>query len=342
MAHQQIAEYYARQRHLKDILARRDHMQAVQDGMNKRRNKFGSMHEQPTAAELRIRELELAITGHQDQLKAKQNDADAMAKELQEQRAISKEVREDSVLTLSDLKRVLRDQRFGITRIHGLGANHAEKDQYPIVHGRTGAPDLGSKNLRAEISRLQIQLATAKDGHDATKVELIASKEERASLRCRVTKFAKLKNSLDTKVAALTREVDEVGRGYSDKEAEKRKVEGLLEREKKRRREAEAMLGPDGKRCKKCNPEIINLEQDAGLETTITQPDRVRQSHHHQEGVTSSTHLPPTASLDVIGAFLARLAHGPAREQVRPVPRSWRTNGDRQFDTGVAQRRLGP
>jgi len=199
----QLAEKYAKQLHdatqkimeleteVADGEVRLEQAKAVHEGISRQDNASGALHNRLNAAALQIRELENAVTGHQDQLKAKQNDVDAMAKELQEQRAISKEALEQCVSVNAGSDRVLRERR--------------------VVDVK------------------------AKNSQDATKAELRAIKQERTLLRRQVTNFEKLRESLGTKVATLTHGVDKVQRDLSAKEAEMRKMGGLLDREKKRR-----------------------------------------------------------------------------------------------------------
>lgn len=119
----QLAEKYAKQLHdatqkimeleteVADCEVRLEQSKAVHEGMSRQGNASEALHNQLDAAALRIKELENAVTGHQDQLKAKQHDVDAMAKELQEQRAVSKEALEQCVSVNAGPDRVLRERR---------------------------------------------------------------------------------------------------------------------------------------------------------------------------------------------------------------------------------------
>ncbi|KAK0988508.1 hypothetical protein LTS01_009143 [Friedmanniomyces endolithicus] len=287
MAHRQLAEKYAKQLHdatqkimeleteVADGEVRLEQAKAVHEGISRQDNASGALHNRLNAAALQIRELENAVTGHQDQLKAKQNDVDAMAKELQEQRAISKEALEQCVSVNAGSDRVLRERR--------------------VVDVK------------------------AKNSQDATKAELRAIKQERTLLRRQVTNFEKLRESLGTKVATLTHGVDKVQRDLSAKEAEMRKMGGLLDREKKRRIEAEAMLGPDGKRCRKCHPVIVDLEQHDAPEENITQPNESQQSHQ-QADVTGGSLQPTTAVATTASNQVRSDNYGPAPLQVPQRP----------------------
>ncbi|KAK1813194.1 hypothetical protein LTR12_012448 [Friedmanniomyces endolithicus] len=341
MTHRQLAEKYAKQAHdatqriveleneVADVRVRLEQTAAVNEGLSKQGNDCGTVRDQLMTAVLQIKELGCTIASHQNQLKAKQNDADAMAKDLQEQRAIAEEARNDRVW-----EEIFDEERRAVDAI-------AKRD-YDVTKAELTATNAGLVAKNTELVAKASELTVTRGRLTATNAELFATKKERASLRCQATKFGKLKESLDTRAAALTREVDRVGRGKSDKENEIRKMGGLLDREKKRRLEAEAMLGPDGQRCRKCNPEVIDLEHDTAQETTIAHPNIARQSHRHQEGVTSAARLPPTASLAGVGGYLAELAYGPAGERIRPVPGYLRVNGGWQLDIGASRRRLGP
>ncbi|TKA38861.1 hypothetical protein B0A54_09910 [Friedmanniomyces endolithicus] len=267
-----LAEKYAKQLHdatqkimeleteVADCEVRLEQSKAVHEGMSRQGNASGALHNQLDAAALRIKELEIAVTDHQDQLNTKQHDVDAMAKELQEQRAVSKEALEQCVSVNAGPDRVLRERR--------------------VVD------------------------AKAKNSQDATKAELRAIKQERTLLRRQVTNFEKLRESLGTKVATLTHGVDQVQRDLSDKEAEVRKMGGLLDREKKRR---------------KCHPVIVDLEQHDAPEETISQPNGVQQFHQRAD-VTGGTLQPTPAVATIASNQVCNDNYGQAPLQVLQLP----------------------
>ncbi|KAI7165726.1 hypothetical protein KC343_g6358 [Hortaea werneckii] len=62
----------------------------------------------------------------------------------------------------------------------------------------------------------------------------------------------------------LNRIIIDLRKPVKEKQEKVAELERSVALEKKRRLEAEALLGPDGKRCKKCNPIVVDLEADDG------------------------------------------------------------------------------
>ncbi|KAK1809978.1 hypothetical protein LTR12_015655 [Friedmanniomyces endolithicus] len=242
------------------------------------------------AAVLQIKELEHTIASYQDRLKAKQSNADALAKGFQEQRTVARAFREGCEANHSDFDRLLQERAVADARVQELERKIAADSRYPGTRARIHATVRNSRELRAEISDLKNQLTIARNNHDAAIVELRVSKKDRANLRRQTTNADSLNYSLEIKVATLTHVVDHVQRNLSHKEAEVKKIGGLLDREMKRRRDAEATPSSDHwKRSKKCDIEIVGVEQDGVLEAVITQPNRLQRSHHQEAAATHDT-----------------------------------------------------
>ncbi|KAK3696313.1 hypothetical protein LTR37_018049 [Vermiconidia calcicola] len=151
-----------------------------------------------------------------------------------------------------------------------------------------------------DAQNLQDELKKTKDAESAARLEISRRTEVEMSLRASNTKMSgslgglrshigRLENTIETLRAELAHHGIENGyktplnykRKLPATRLQKRqevevtdqqiaKLEKNLDLEKKRRLEAEAMLGPDGKRCKKCNPIIVDLmDEDSDKEDGI-------------------------------------------------------------------------
>jgi len=79
------------------------------------------------------------------------------------------------------------------------------------------------------------------------------------------------------------------------------------------------MLGPDGKRCRKCHPVIVDLEQHDAPEETISQPNGV-QHFHQQADVTGGTLQPTPAVATIASNQVCNDNYGQAPLQVLQLP----------------------
>ncbi|GAB1737941.1 hypothetical protein NU219Hw_g2454t1 [Hortaea werneckii] len=119
--------------------------------------------------------------------------------------------------------------------------------------------------LIAELEQLKAQEST-----------VMGSKEER-ELRWQA-KVEDLENeikSIKAERTVLNQIIIDLRKPVQEKQDKVADLERSVALEKKRRMQAEALLGPDGKRCKTCNPIVVDLEADGGEGGQVTtRPDQ--------------------------------------------------------------------
>ncbi|RMX81266.1 hypothetical protein D0869_06938 [Hortaea werneckii] len=157
------------------------------------------------------------------------------------------------------------------------------------------------KDLKTSLAKVQEELKTAKEAErrssltakdakaanasltaklDQAKVALSnvrASKEtSQKAMKDRVEDLNNEIKSVNADRKVLNRIIIDLRKPVQEKQAKVAELERSVALEKKRRLEAEALLGPDGKRCKTCNPIVVDLEADDGESTQgPTQPAQV-------------------------------------------------------------------
>ncbi|KAI7273510.1 hypothetical protein KC345_g6983 [Hortaea werneckii] len=144
-------------------------------------------------------------------------------------------------------------------------------------------------NLKTSLAKAQEELKIAKmaerQGSSSAKDAKAANAALTAKLEQAKVTLANVRASKDTSEKALKDQVEELNNEIKSVNADRKVLNRIiidlrkpvkekqekvaeLERsvalEKKRRLEAEALLGPDGKRCKTCNPIVVDLEADEG------------------------------------------------------------------------------
>ncbi|KAI7476840.1 hypothetical protein KC351_g9221 [Hortaea werneckii] len=130
-------------------------------------------------------------------------------------------------------------------------------------------------DVKASLAKAQEELKSAKAANAAltTKSEyakmsfdnLLAVKGmgERA-LKDQIEELNNEIKSVNADRKVLNEIIIDLRKPVQDKQDKMADLERSVALEKKRRLEAEALLGPDGKRCKTCNPIVVDLEADEG------------------------------------------------------------------------------
>ncbi|KAI7191459.1 hypothetical protein KC363_g3876 [Hortaea werneckii] len=103
---------------------------------------------------------------------------------------------------------------------------------------------------------------------DQAKVALSDARASKATsekaLRDQVEELNNEIKSVNGDRKVLNQIIIDLRKPVQEKQAKVAELERSVALEKKRRLEAEALLGPDGKRCKTCNPIVVDLEADDG------------------------------------------------------------------------------
>ncbi|KAI7218298.1 hypothetical protein KC333_g3672 [Hortaea werneckii] len=168
------------------------------------------------------------------------------------------------------------------------------------------------KDLKTSLAKAQEELKTAKEAERRSTSTAKDAKAANASLTAKLEQakvtLSNVRASKEASQKALKDQVEELNneiksvnadrkvlnqiiidlrKPVEEKQAKVAELERSVVLEKKRRLEAEALLGPDGKRCKTCNPIVVDLESDDGESTQgPTQPAQVPDKPK----------LPPTAT----------------------------------------------
>ncbi|KAK4550506.1 hypothetical protein LTR36_000085 [Oleoguttula mirabilis] len=139
------------------------------------------------------------------------------------------------------------------------------------LHVAKRAAELRNAELTKEIAQLAQEASlNAPPAEDQSKKiedlegDIKAMIKERGILRSQVTRNKTTQEGLRLKLATQSpvSRAKESKQEHDAAKAEITKLQRSLDLEHTRRIEAEALLGPDGKRCKKCNPVIIDIEDD--------------------------------------------------------------------------------
>ncbi|GAB1725890.1 hypothetical protein NU195Hw_g2614t1 [Hortaea werneckii] len=132
-----------------------------------------------------------------------------------------------------------------------------------------------ANDLKTSLAKAQEELKSAKAANAAltTKLEyakisfdnLLAVKGmgER-ELKDQIEELNNEIKSVNADRKVLNEIIIDLRKPVQDKQDKVADLERSVALEKKRRLEAEALLGPDGKRCKTCNPIVVDLEADDG------------------------------------------------------------------------------
>ncbi|KAI6812342.1 hypothetical protein KC340_g17023 [Hortaea werneckii] len=157
------------------------------------------------------------------------------------------------------------------------------------------------KALKISLAKAQEELKTAKEAERRSSLTAKDAKAANASLTAKLEQakvtLSNVRASKETSQKALKDQVEDLNneiksvnadrkvlnriiidlrKPVQEKQAKVAELERSVALEKKRRLEAEALLGPDGKRCKTCNPIVVDLEDDDGESTQgPTQPAQV-------------------------------------------------------------------
>ncbi|KAI7330927.1 hypothetical protein KC315_g5413 [Hortaea werneckii] len=145
------------------------------------------------------------------------------------------------------------------------------------------------KDLMTSLAKAQDELKTAKEAERRSSLTAKDAKAANASLTAKLEQakvaLSNVRASKETSQKALKDQVEDLNneiksvnadrkvlnriiidlrKPVQEKQAKVAELERSVALEKKRRLEAEALLGPDGKRCKTCNPIVVDLEADDG------------------------------------------------------------------------------
>ncbi|KAI7235289.1 hypothetical protein KC330_g4373 [Hortaea werneckii] len=178
------------------------------------------------------------------------------------------------------------------------------KCEAPKVNGGGQAsqkhPDQATKqvnDLKSSLAKAQEELKTAKEAERRSSLTAKDAKAANASLTAKLvqakvalsdarTSKATSEKALKDQVEELNNEVKSVNvdrkvlnqiiidlrKPTQEKQDKVADLERSVALEKKRRTQAEALLGPDGKRCKTCNPIVVDLEADGSEGAQVTTP----------------------------------------------------------------------
>ncbi|KAI6889341.1 hypothetical protein KC360_g4404 [Hortaea werneckii] len=160
--------------------------------------------------------------------------------------------------------------------------------------GQTSQKQLGQatkqvNDLKTSLAKAQEEVKTAKEAERSSSLTAKDAKAANASLTAKMDQAkvalsdaraskATSEKALRDQVEELNNEIKSVNgdrkvlnqiiidlrKPVQEKQAKVAELERSVALEKKRRLEAEALLGPDGKRCKTCNPIVVDLEADDG------------------------------------------------------------------------------
>ncbi|KAI7199007.1 hypothetical protein KC316_g4223 [Hortaea werneckii] len=153
------------------------------------------------------------------------------------------------------------------------------------------------KDLESTVVKAQEELKTAKEAERRSSLTAKDAKAANASLTAKLvqakvalsdarTSKATSEKALKDQVEELNNEVKSVNvdrkvlnqiiidlrKPTQEKQDKVADLERSVALEKERRMQAEALLGPDGKRCKTRNPIVVDLEADGGEGAQVTTP----------------------------------------------------------------------
>ncbi|KAK4889854.1 hypothetical protein LTR27_011367 [Elasticomyces elasticus] len=207
----------------------------------------------------------------------------AVVEDLQQQRTLAEDVRMNCERQHSNFDRIILEKQ-GLDN-HAKQLEQSVKDKTAELETATadwelrisleqaktyaGSDTMAQEAVCAQIKGLHQQLAEAR--------ELLGLERKYASDLASENMSHKEAYSIVNKSRAATeKDLEKVqrrlnsaiaGRGLMKKSVHKAEMEKMqirVDREKKRRHEAQALLGSGAKRCRRCEPEVINLEDDEG------------------------------------------------------------------------------
>ncbi|KAK5718283.1 hypothetical protein LTR17_015733 [Elasticomyces elasticus] len=295
------------------------------DTLAKTQDSLADVQHELGLAETEMAKLHAAVGRRQYELEMAKLEAQrhlATVEDLQQQRTLAEDVRMNCERQHSNVDRIILEKQGLDNHVKQLEQSVKDKTteletatadwelRISLEQAKTyaGSDTMAQEAVCAQIKGLHQQLAEAR--------ELLGLERKYASDLASENMSHKEAYSIVNKSrAAVEKDLEKVqrrlnpaiaGRGLMKKSVHKAEMEKMqirVDREKKRRHEAQALHGSSAKRCQRCEPEVINLIDDEGEQSGPVQQASAPQRHPvtgQLIGLQQPEAITPLAQQDVV------------------------------------------